>query len=208
VGDQIQLDNRTEDCAILLNFLRVASIGRLNPARCGPDLPPLTAQPVLVAPIADEAYMRHIHRVLVQVLPGTNLPAGTAYLGQQLLQGTAMIRQSIIDQGEAQRDERQRLKQEEKTPKSMMEAYPAITPSLMRLCLINAEAELPEFWQRFAMIPGKKGQAHIILQQLMSVRASQEDSAQVHTVLTASMYDHISKFQHRPITFPDMYYWA
>ena len=81
-------------------------------------------------------------------------------------------------------------------PKSFTEVYPAIAPSLRKLCDAGEDdSELPEFWQLFAAARGKKQQCFPALEALLSTRANDPASARVHPILPAKLYESLAQFK-------------
>jgi hypothetical protein len=98
------------------------------------SLPHLAMPVAMVPPLADEMLHNHLHRRLLMILPGLAMPVDQDPLGQQILQGTAMIRATIQDHAAAQQAERVTARMEDKSPKTFTEAYWGMAPALRKLC--------------------------------------------------------------------------
>ena len=187
VGEQIIADGRAADCALFLDWLRAASTYR----GAAPAADPVTTLPApLVVPLSDAALKQQAWAWLVRDLPALDAPAPDTMAGQ-LVATSAAIRQELS----LQRADTAQARQEAKAPKTMSEVYPAIAPGLRRLCHVEDDAELPRFWVLFAALKGKQGQGISALQQLVSARAREPDSAQEDFNVTLNLFLGISQFR-------------
>jgi hypothetical protein len=103
VAMQIIYDDRTIDCAVLLNFLCVAMV--LPPqiqGRPRPIVPPTALPERLTAPVADADLLSHQHRLLQRLLPSLSNRAGAGGLEHQMLQTNIAIQNSLQAQAAAQ----------------------------------------------------------------------------------------------------------
>jgi hypothetical protein len=195
VGMQVLQDGKEQDCYIFLNFLRMTAVsGAVNAA--GVATPPTVSMPVSVyPPLADESLLCHIHCCLHEFLPGLAMSTGNTILGYQILQGTAMIQDTMQHQMATLLADRQAASKEARAPKTFTKAYPAMAPALHKLCGVTTDANLPKFWKILAVAGGKKNQGFPALQQLMMARVNDDDSAQVRHILPAMLHKYISQFQ-------------
>jgi hypothetical protein len=193
IGEQIILDGRQQDCMVLLNFLRAATVkvrGNIRNQRTGP---PAVAQIEDILPPIDGELMQHTRRRLRIILPTCFLPAPNN--GLPALQAAALIGQTVTEGFNALRADR--LQERENTnPKSFSEQFPANGAAIRRLCLAgNDDDQLPEFWQFFASVKGKKGQALPAFNNFLINRASQAESAGVLPIISPQLFNNISSFE-------------
>jgi hypothetical protein len=196
IGMQIIADNRSMDCAVFLNFLRGASVlPRRLPGRPIPTVPALTIPSPFIAPVANITLLEHQHRYLSRLLPSNNYQDGQGFLQQQLAQTHQAIQTNLQAQTVAHQVAAA-ASQAATTPKTFTNVYPAIAPSLRKLCDAgDDDTLLPEFWQLFAAAGGKKQQCFPALEALLSARANDPASAHVHPILPAKLYDSLAQFK-------------
>jgi hypothetical protein len=75
------------------------------------------------------------------------MSTGNTLLGHQILQGTAMIQDTMQHKMATQLADRQAASKEAWTPKTFTEAYPAMAPAPHKLCGVTTDENLPEFWK-------------------------------------------------------------
>lgn len=196
LGTQIINDNRTVDCAILLNFLRAAAtFSRRAVAQRGPFFASIALTVPLVAPVPDATLLEHQHRHLTNLLPSLANPQGQMFLQQQLAQTHYALQVNLQAQTAAQQVTATAAVAAT-APKSFSQAYPAMAPLLRNLCDAgDDDTELPEFWQLFAAAAGKKQQCFPALEALLAARATDPLSARVLPILPAKLYDNLSQFK-------------
>ncbi len=196
LGTQIIADNREADCAILLNFLRAAStFTRRAVAQRGPFFSSIALAAELMAPVADAALLEHQHRHLTRLLPVLVNPDGQIFLQQQLAQTHYAMQLNLQAQTAAQQATTAATTAAGAS-KSFTEAYPAMAPSLRKLCDAgDDDTELPEFWKLFAAANGKKQQCFPALETLLALRAEDPASAQVYPILPAKLYESLAQFK-------------
>jgi hypothetical protein len=196
VGTHLLLHGKEQECGVFLNFLRMSAVAATIGATGVRSLPHLAMPVAMVPPLADEVLHNHLHRRLLMILPGLAMPVDQDHLGQQILQGTALIRATIQDHAAAQQAERVTARMEDKSPKTFTEAYRGMAPALRKLCGAGDDDErLPDFWKIFAAVNGKKNQGFPALEQLLTARANENDSSMVQPILPAMLYEYISLFR-------------
>jgi hypothetical protein len=200
VGMQIINDGRQEDCMILLNFLRLTNVQGIPGMhlRIPQIVPPhIRHLEQFHPPIADEELHNHIYRKLRTFLPGlVNTDPHVGQAGQQFLQGAALIRQSILDGNEVRRLDRQQALVDAGAPVSFSSQFPATAPLIRKLCGAgNDDNNLPEFWRILAAAGGKKKAAFPALVSLVMQRSNADDSAGIHSVISAYLFEQIIQFQ-------------
>lgn len=204
LGLQIIQDGRAQDCATLLDFLRAATVrvraGRnlRNPPNA-PLEPPGTTQPAILTPPVDGPVVEHLHRKLLQYLPGMHAPQAAHAAGEPQQQVAQVAMLVMAEHREAMRadrlQEREADREEKAAEKSFSVVFPANALGLRRLCLAGNDDELlPEFWQFFASIKGKKGPGAAALADRVSRRAAEPDSAGVPPIIATNLYVNISSF--------------
>ena len=189
VGAQILEDNREDDCAVLLNFLRVALVVRRAAVRNHANLAPATAHTTVFAAPLDGPVNHHIHRKLNTLLPALYIPQQPQPQGLPAAQAAALIGQGL----EAIRAEQREVQE---ATRSFSVQYPASGPPIRRLCLVgDDDNQLPEFWRFLATVKTKKIQGLPALNNLVSSRAGHLESARVHPIISASLYSTIASFE-------------
>lgn len=193
LGEQIILDGREGDCRILLNFLRVATVQVRGAIRNQPHAPPATCQPQPLAPVLDGPILEHTHRKLRQYLPAIAMPAPNAQ-GPQV--AAALVNQTVAEGFEALRADRVLEREAAAIPKSFSEVFPAAAVGLRRLCLAGNDDELlPEYWQSFASLKGKKAAGLSTLIYHVTKRSNEHDSTGVLPIISTALYVNISAFE-------------
>jgi hypothetical protein len=197
VGVQIIADGRTEDCEVLLNFLRAATVPTFGQIRQDPNRPPLIAlQGAVHPPIGDATFYSHLTRKLRALLPGgTMAPTPNAIL-QQVMHGQNMLRQTIEEAAMESQTTRRNEIEASQLPKSFSDIFPAHAAKVRKLCGAgNDDDRLPEFWRYLARANGKKAAGFSLLQELATTRANDADSARVLPIVSAALYEQVSKFR-------------
>ena len=185
VGMQVLADNQGANCQHFVDWLRVACTFRQG----GAD--PATKQPsALTVPLADEALHKEAWNWLIQDLPAL-APQSNDNLASQMVATSAAIRQEMA----LQRLDKEEARLEAKAPKTMTEAYPAMATSLRRLCGVPTDDVLPLFWRILASLGGKKHQALAALQQLVTERANEPESARKTIVVSVALFECVSQFR-------------
>jgi hypothetical protein len=196
LGMQILADDRAEDCAVLLHFLQGAAVlPRQMVGQARPILPALTLPLPLVAPLVDAPLLEHQHHYQSRLFPAMSTPEGQVFLQQQLAQTHYAIQTNLQAQTAAHQVVAA-ASQAAAAPRTFTSVYPAIAPSLRKLCDAgDDDTLLPEFWQLFAAAGGKKQQCFPALEALLSTRANDPSSARVHPILPAKLYDSLAQFK-------------
>lgn len=181
LGEQIILDGREEDCAGVV--------------RNQPPTLPVTCQTEGIWPPIDGPLLEHTHRKLRQLLPGllrNQAPAPAAPLAQTI----AIVNQTVAEGFEAMRADRLQEREAAAVPKPFSVVFPANATGIRRLCLAgNDDDLLPDFWQRFANVKGKKGLGLSIFNSMVQERAGMETSAGVTPVISTGLYVNVSSFE-------------
>lgn len=196
VGEQILLDGRQDDCAVFLNFLRAATVVR--GIRGG--LPhraittPALTQLVVPATPQDGPILEHVNRKLRQLLPALfvqHVPAG----GAPAAQAAVMMNQTMAEGFEALRADRILEREAAAIPKTFSEIFPATAVGIRRLCLVgDDDNRLPEFWQFWASVKGKKAAGLAAFNSFIIKRANHHTSAEVMPVVSTTLWVNISSF--------------
>jgi hypothetical protein len=196
IGMQIIADNRSGDCAVLLNFLRGAAVlPRRLVGQHAPILPAMSLPLPLLAPVVDASLLEHQHRYLSRLLPTITNPEGQVFLQQQLAQTHYAIQTNLQAQTIAHQVTAA-ASQAATAPKTFSSIYPANAQSLRKLCDAGDDDEnLPEFWKLFAAANGKKQQCFPALEALLTTRANDPTSARVQPILPAKLYDSLAHFK-------------
>ena len=197
VGTQIIADGRQVDCLVLLNFLRVALVATLPIRRGEPDLLPATALiDDVLPPEGDAQYFSHLTRKLRVLLPGATMaPTPNAVL-QQVMYGQTLLQQTLQEATLENRAARLQEQEEAVAPKTFSEVFPAHAQKMRAVCNAgNDDENLPEFWRMFAQANGKKTVGFNLFQELCTQRASEPDSASVPPIVSANLYEQVSKFR-------------
>ena len=190
VAEQIIADGRAADCEIFVNFLRAACTYRA-PAADGDDLTTAVAQAAqLAVPLADGGLRRQLWSWLVQDLPALAVPAAES-VEQQFVATTAAVRQELA----LSRANAEAARAEAKAPKTVASAFPTMAPLLHRLCAVEDDGLLPTFWREHATTGGKKHQSLACLQQLVSNRAGDPNSARSNIVVSVALFERIAQFR-------------
>ena len=190
VAEQVVADGRAADCEIFVNFLRAACTYRL-PAAAEVVMTAAAALPTpLVAPLADDGLRRQVSHWLTSDLPALAVPAPGS-VENQYVATTALVRQEFA----LARANDQAARAEAKAPKTVSDTYPTMAPLLRRLCAVDSDEALPTFWREHATTGGKKHQSLACLQQLVSKRADDPDSARSHVVVSVALFEKIAQFR-------------
>ena len=192
VGQQIILDGREEDCAVLLKFLRAATVVVRGAERGnGINLPPTTIQPNALLPPVDGPVLEHVHRKLRQCLPRLFAPPAPEGV-PQAVQVAGLLTQAVTDGIDAWRADRDIAT----APKNFSEVFPANAISVRRLCLAgNNDDNLPQFWRYFAERKRKKGQGLGHLTNLTLERCRDPTSSKIRPIITTALWANISSFE-------------
>lgn len=195
LGQQIILDGREQDCSILINFLRAATVVVRGQGRAQPDQPPSTVQAVALLPPIDGPIPEHIHEKLCLFLPGAFTPVAPGD-AQAIADGLAGIRADRLLEREAAAEAAATAAEVAAAPKSFSEMFPSNAASIRRLCLVGHDDDLlPEFWRNFAANKGKKGPGMSNFSQLTLQRSKAPDSARVCPIVSTALYVNISAFE-------------
>ena len=190
VAEQIIADGRAADCEIFVNFLRAACTFRPAAAAADPPVTAVAQQAPLTVPLADATLRRQIWTWLVHDLPALAVPAVES-VERQLMVTTAAVRQELA----LSRESAEAARAEARAPKSITSAFPTVAPLLRRLFGVDDDAAAPIFWREHATAGGKKYHSMACLQQLVSNRASEPDSARTPMVVTVALFERISQFR-------------
>lgn len=194
LGQQIILDGREADCAVLLNFLRAATVLVRGAVRNQPPTLPITCQQEGIWFPLDGPVLEHMHRKLRQILPGLLVHQPNAP-GLPIAQTVAIVNQTVAEGFEAMRADRLQEREAAAAPRSFSDIFPANAVGIRRLCLAGNDDDLiPEFWQRYANVKGKKGLGMSIFNKMVQERAGMEDSAGVTPVISTALFVNISSF--------------
>jgi hypothetical protein len=193
VAEQIRLDNREQDCLMLLNFLRVSTVMRRGNVRNQPAEPPATVHPTAFVSPIDGPVIQHIHRKLRNLLPALFLiPQNEA---APLAQTAAMIGQTVLAGFEALRQDRAAEREQAAAPPSFSKAYPANAVSIRQICHAGDDDDaLPEFWRYFATVKNRKTALSGFI-NLVTLRANQAGSSRVVPIISPSLFNHIAAFE-------------
>ena len=203
VAAQIIEDDRADDCAVLIDFFRVALVIRRGAVRNQPNLPPATAQPAALAAPLDGPLNQHIHRKLTAYLPALFL--GQPQQGMPAAQAAVLIGQSVAEGFEALRADRAQEREAQDATKSFSAQYPASGGPIRRLCLVGDDDDLlPEFWKFLASVKTKKVQGLPALNSLLDARINDPTSAGVRPIISAALYSTISSFALATIDYEDI----
>ena len=197
IGMQIIADGREADCMVLLNFLRMTAVNERAQLRNDPDLLPRVAIVEDVAPPhGDGVFFAHLTRKLRTLLPaGTMAPTPNAVL-QQVMHGQNMLRQTLQEAAIDNRAARLHEQEVAAAPKTVSEVFPAHAAKIRALCDAgNDDDLLPELWKQLARAGGKKTAGFNLFQELATARACDPTSARVHPIVSATLYEQISKFR-------------
>ena len=123
-------------------------------------------------------------------LPALAVPAVDS-IENQFVATTAAVRQELA----LSRASAEAARAEARAPKTFTDAYPTLAPSLYRLCSVDDDAAIPAFWKEIATTGGKKHQSMACLQQLVSNRASEPDSARSPIVVSPALFERVSQFR-------------
>lgn len=198
VGSQVVLDQREGDCAIFLNFLRVAATH--SRGRAGQPRPPANIHPAaFVQPMADAALLAHIGQRLRALLPVTTAPG--AVLGPQFAHATNVLRAALLEDRDQDRAERAEDRAERAIAAENAAAattfsgvFPAAATGIRRLCQVGEDDDLlPSFWKQFAAAKGKKAQSMSAFTQLVTACANEANLPL--PVVTAQLYNHVVNFE-------------
>lgn len=197
VGLQIIADGRENDCQILLNFLRMTAVNTRGQLRNDPVLLPQIATIIDVhPPVGDANFYAHLTYKLRSLLPaGVMAPTPNAII-QQVVHGQNMIRQTLQEAAIETRAARLQEHETATAPKTFSEAFPANASKIRALCNAgNDDDMLPEFWKQLARVNGKKTIGFNLFQELVTARALEPDSAHVQPIVSAALYEQVSKFR-------------
>lgn len=197
VGLQVIADGRENDCRILLDFLRMCAVNTRGQLRNDPVLLPLVATIVDVhPPVGDATFYAHLTRKLRSLLPaGVMAPTPNAII-QQVVHGQNMLRQTLQENAVENRAARLQEHETANAPKTVSEAFPAHAAKLRALCDAgNDDDLLPDFWKQLARVNGKKTVGFTLFQELVTARALDPESARVQSIVSAALYEQVSKFR-------------
>jgi hypothetical protein len=198
VGEQILLDGRQEDCLIFLNFLRAATVERVG-VRGGirrnvANLPPVLTQIVVPAPPQDGPILEHAHRKLRQLLPALYVQPIPA-IAYPAAQAAVIMNQTVAEGFEALRADRLLEQEAAAVPKTFSEMFPANAVCIHCLCLVGDDDDrLPEFWQFWASVKGKKAAGLAAFTSFVTRQANNQISAEVVPVVSTALWVNISSF--------------
>ena len=142
----LEMDQKLEECQILVDWLRVAITAVPDEQEAGGQLlirSPLTNAGELLVPMADRELLEHRQRIINHDLPGRHrMEHG---LEGSILQLANAVANNTRDAHEA------RLAHEEERGRDKLpsQCFPLID-ELMRYCNVNDEAQLPDLWQALA----------------------------------------------------------
>ena len=190
VAEQIIADGRAADCEIFVNFLRAVCTFRPAAAAADPLVTAVAQQTPLTVPLADDTLKRQTWNWLVHDLPALAVPAAES-IEHQFVATTAAVRQELA----LSRASAEAARAEARAPKSITSAFPTVAPLLRRLCGVDDDASAPIYWREHATAGGKKYHSMACLQQLVSNRASEPDSARTPIVVTVALFERISQFR-------------
>ena len=192
LGGQIIADGKAEDCAIILNFLRVATVMTRGAVRHQPNGPPSTIQVNALASPFDGPILEHIHRKLQQYIPA--LFVAPAQVGAPHM--AALMNQTVAEGFEALRADRALEREAAAVAKTFSEVFPASAPGLRRLCQAgNDDALLPPFWTFFSNNKGKKAVGLSSFISDVTTRGKAPDSAGVQPIVSTALWTNISSFE-------------
>jgi hypothetical protein len=196
VGEQVLIDGRADDCEVLLNFLKAAAVSSFGGVRNEPHGPPAVAIRVPVQPtIGNEEFYTHLADKLRTVLPGSTMAPTPSEVLQQVVDSQNRLHQTLSNTAIANRRDRLLEREEALIPKSFSEVFPAFAAKIRKLCGAgNDDGALPEFWKAHAKEGGKKKYGFMLLQEGATTRARHPNSAGVHPIISANLYEQISKF--------------
>ena len=195
VGEQIIQDQRAADCAVLLNFLRVATVS-IRPNRNQPVGPPATAHAHAFAAPLDGPLIDHVHRKLRNLLPALFFQALRNEGPLHLAQTAAILGQTVADGFNALRADRVLERETAATPKSFSEVFPANATAIRRLCHAdNDDDRLPEFWIFLASVKGKKAAGLAAFINYVTIRSNTEGSSRVLPIVSTPLYTNIAAFE-------------
>ena len=195
VGEQIVQDQRTADCAILLNFLRVATVS-IRPNRNQSVGPPATAQTQAFLPPLDGPLINHVHRKLRSLLPALFFQPQLNEAPLQLAQTAAILGQTVADDFNALGADRALERETAATPKSFSEVFPANAAAIRRLCHAgNDDDLLPDFWTFLASDKGKKAAGLAAFINYVTIRSNAEGSSRVLPIVSTPLYTNIAAFE-------------
>jgi hypothetical protein len=197
VGLQIIADGGEQDCMILLNFLRAATVMVRGAGRNQPNGPPSTTQLAALVPPIDGPILQHTQRKLRSFLPGAfTLPAPNIQQAAHVAAVAAVVNQTVADGFEALRADRLQEREAAALPKSFSAVFPANAMGIRRLCMAGNDDEmLPDFWKFFAELKGKKGPGLSALTHYVSKRAGNDDSAGIRPLISTALYTNIANFE-------------
>jgi hypothetical protein len=194
IGMQIVADGREQDCLVILRFLRMTMVNELGQRRNDPELlPQIAVIDDVVPPLGDAVFFGHLARKLCTLLPGATMaPTPNAVL-QQVIYGQNLLRQTLQEATLETRAARLQEQETVEAPRSFSKAFPAQAAKIRALCDVgNEDEDLPEFWRMFAR--GKKSAGFGLLQEYVTTRACEPDSARVHLIVSANLYEQLSRF--------------
>ena len=194
VGEQIILDGRQEDCILLLNFLRAATVVAGGGPRNVPEGPPILTQPTVPVQPLDGPILQHTNRKLHQLLPAIFLQAPPA--DHQANHATMLMHRTLVEGLDAFRADRAQAHEAAAAKKTFTEIFPATAVGIRRLCLAGDDDDLlPEFWKFWAGEKGKKAPGLQAFSSLVAKRASSPESSEVMPVISTVLWVNISGFE-------------
>lgn len=185
-------DNNQASCAVLLDWIRVASTFRLPtavvaPAIAGGPQAPGICMRALVAPILDRPLQEKVWSWVSGDLPA--LVTNTASLGQHLVNLTTEVAQTRVEQAAA----RAEAVQVAAAGTTFSSKYPNVAPVMRTLTLATRDAELSEFLQR--MPTTSKSDLTSLLQAACNERASHHPNGFSAPTVTPELVNVIKNFK-------------
>jgi hypothetical protein len=181
---QVRQDQATQDCQVLVNWARVASLYGPPGGNGQPTVPLVTAGGLRI-PLADDQLAARSWSWVLEDLPALGRTGTT--LEQQFLQQNAVLGnllQQQVDNAEAARVA-------DKALKEFSTVYPQAAVDIQMLCECATEAALPPIWKVLANT--KKKEAVLAISQFVDARAAV--SFRVAPVITPELVERIYTFK-------------
>jgi hypothetical protein len=183
---QLRLDQMHIDCAILVNWARVACVYGTpvgNQANC-----PLSAVDPLASPLADGDLLNRVRKWKLEDLPA--LGRTTTTLDNQFLQQNATLA-TILQQ---QTSDAAHARVSAQAPKTFREKYPEAAGRVMMIAEAQTDADLAPLWGRLANT--SKAERSGLLSHALRARANERDSFKEAPVVTPELTEAVWSFQY------------